>query len=119
MSLTIKIKENKKKESYYSMGNKDGRKYAPMKTQESFSSRAAFLTYKKGYNEALEGIYEDDDDDFDKEIKDLKSKSDMGNLVDALDGLTDEQLDLLEIGISHRAAVVRVHTSASVRANRR
>lgn len=97
-------------ESYYSMGNKDGRKYAPMKTQESFSSRVAFLTYKKGYNEALEGIYEDDDADFDKEIKDLKSKSDMGNLVDALDGLTDEQLDLLEMGFGDGEKATKMNT---------
>lgn len=113
MSFKINVQEtktNKKQESYYSMGNRDGRKYAPMKTQESFSSRAAFLTYKKGYNEALEGIYEDDDADFDKEIKDLKSKSDMGNLVDALDGLTDEQLDLLEMGFGDGEKATKMNT---------
>ena len=43
-------------ESFYSQGNRDGRTYAPMKTQESFPNRAAFLSYKKGYNEALDGI---------------------------------------------------------------
>lgn len=86
-------------ESYYSQGNRDGRKYAPMKTQESFPNRVAFLSYKKGYNEALDGIYEETGDQaFDKEVKDLKSKSDMGSLVNALDGLTDEQLALLEKG---------------------
>ena len=89
----------KNSESYYSQGNRDGRKYAPMKTQESFPNRAAFLSYKKGYNEALDGIYEETgDQEFDKEVKDLKSKSDMGSLVNALDGMTDEQLALLEKG---------------------
>lgn len=87
------------KESYYSQGNRDGRVYAPMKAQESFPNRAAFLSYKKGYNEALEGIYEETGDPaFDKEVKDLKSKPGMDSLVDALDGLTDEQLALLEKG---------------------
>ena len=86
-------------ESYYSQGNRDGRVYAPMKAQESFPNRAAFLSYKKGYNEALEGIYEETGDPaFDKEVKDLKSKPGMDSLVTALDGLTDEQLDLLEKG---------------------
>lgn len=89
----------KRGEAYYSQGNRDGRKYAPMKTQESFPNRAAFLSYKKGYNEALDGIYEETgDQEFDKEVKDLKSKSDMGSLVNALDGMTDEQLALLEKG---------------------
>ena len=70
-----------------------------MKAQESFPNRAAFLSYKKGYNEALEGIYEETGDPaFDKEVKDLKSKPGMDSLVDALDGLTDEQLALLEKG---------------------
>lgn len=110
MSFKIKVKETKKKESYYSMGNRDGRKCAPMKAQESFSSRAAFLTYKRGYNEALDGIYEDDDADFEKEIKDLKSKSDMGNLVDALDDLTDEQLALLEMGFGDGEKATKMNT---------
>lgn len=48
-----------KGESYYSQGNRDGRECLPMKTQESFHSRAAFLTYKTGYNDALDGIYEE------------------------------------------------------------
>lgn len=116
MSFKIKVKETKKKESYYSMGNKDGRKYAPMKTQESFSSRAAFLTYKKGYNEAIEGIYEDDDADFDKEIKNLKSKSSLGNLVSSLDNLTDEQLALLEMGFGdgEKATEMDVEENAEI-----
>ncbi|MBR4407748.1 MAG: hypothetical protein IKT27_05490 [Clostridia bacterium] len=105
-TLTSCILDNKpsaptesKGEAYYSQGNRDGRNYAPMKTQESFPNRAAFLSYKKGYNEALDGIYEETgDQEFDKEVKDLKSKSDMGSLVNALDGLTDEQLALLEKG---------------------
>ena len=94
-----KDSESKQGESYYSQGNRDGRNYAPMKTQESFPNRVAFLSYKKGYNEALDGIYEETGDQaFDKEVKDLKSKSDMGSLVNALDGMTDEQLALLEKG---------------------
>ena len=84
--------------SFYSVGNRDGRNYAPMKTQESFPSRAAFLSYKTGYNEALEGIYETDNPQFDAEINDLKAKSDMPALVTALNDLTDEQKDLLEMG---------------------
>lgn len=96
---SAKDSESKQGESYYSQGNRDGRNYAPMKTQESFPNRVAFLSYKKGYNEALDGIYEETGDQaFDKEVKDLKSKSDMGSLVNALDGLTDEQLALLEKG---------------------
>ena len=95
----VKKSSETKGEAYYSQGNRDGRKYAPMKTQESFPNRAAFLSYKKGYNEALDGIYEETgDQEFDKEVKDLKSKSDMGSLVNALDGMTDEQLALLEKG---------------------
>lgn len=93
--------ENKttKKESYYSQGNHDGRWFRPAKAQESFPSQAAFLSYKKGYNEALDGIYEETGDPaFDKEVKDLKSKPGMDSLVNALDGLTDEQLALLEKG---------------------
>lgn len=112
MSLTIKMRETKKKESYYAMGNRDGRKCAPMKTQESFSSRAAFLTYKRGYNEALDGIYEDDDADFNKEIQDLKSKSSMGSLVDALDNLTDEQLALLEMGFGDGEKATKMKTDS-------
>ena len=84
--------------SFYSVGNRDGRNYAPMKTQESFHSRAAFLSYKTGYNEALDGIYETDNPQFDAEINDLKAKSDMPSLVTALNDLTDEQKDLLEMG---------------------
>lgn len=84
--------------SFYSVGNRDGRNYAPMKTQESFPSRAAFLSYKTGYNEALEGIYETDNPQFDAEINDLKAKSDMPALVTALNDLTDDQKNLLEMG---------------------
>ena len=112
MSFKIKVKETKKKESYYSMGNKDGRKYAPMKTQESFPNRAAFLSYKKGYNEALDGIYEETGDpDFDKEVKDLKSKPGMDSLVSALDGLTDEQLALLEKGFGDGEYAEKMNTA--------
>ena len=114
MSFKIKVKETKKKESYYSMGNKDGRKYAPMKTQESFSSRAAFLTYKKGYNEALDGIYEADDADFDKEIQNLKSKTSMGSLVNALDDLTEDQLDLLELGFGNGEKATKMDVEENV-----
>lgn len=104
--------ESKQGESYYSQGNRDGRNYAPMKTQESFPNRVAFLSYKKGYNEALDGIYEETGDQaFDKEVKDLKSKSDMGSLVNALDGLTDEQLALLEKGFGDGAYAEKMDTT--------
>lgn len=99
-------------ESFYSQGNRDGRKYAPMKTQESFPNRAAFLSYKKGYNEALDGIYEETGDpDFDKEVKDLKSKPGMDSLVSALDGLTDEQLALLEKGFGDGEYAEKMNTA--------
>lgn len=45
-------------ESYYTQGNRDGQKYNPAKMQESFPSRAAYLSYKKGYRDGCEGIYE-------------------------------------------------------------
>lgn len=107
-----KDSESKQGESYYSQGNRDGRNYAPMKTQESFPNRVAFLSYKKGYNEALDGIYEETGDQaFDKEVKDLKSKSDMGSLVNALDGLTDEQLALLEKGFGDGAYAEKMDTT--------
>lgn len=99
-------------EAFYSQGNRDGRKYAPMKTQESFPNRAAFLSYKKGYNEALDGIYEETGDpDFDKEVKDLKSKPGMDSLVSALDGLTDEQLALLEKGFGDGEYAEKMNTA--------
>lgn len=99
-------------ESFYAQGNRDGRKYAPMKTQESFPNRAAFLSYKKGYNEALDGIYEETGDpDFDKEVKDLKSKPGMDSLVSALDGLTDEQLALLEKGFGDGEYAEKMNTA--------
>lgn len=99
-------------ESFYSQGNRDGRKYAPMKTQESFPNRAAFLSYKKGYNEALDGIYEETGDpEFDKEVKDLKSKPGMDSLVSALDGLTDEQLALLEKGFGDGEYAEKMNTA--------
>lgn len=104
--------ESKQGEAYYSQGNRDGRKYAPMKTQESFPNRAAFLSYKKGYNEALDGIYEETGDpDFDKEVKDLKSKPGMDSLVSALDGLTDEQLALLEKGFGDGEYAEKMNTA--------
>lgn len=99
-------------ESFYTQGNRDGRKYAPMKTQESFPNRAAFLSYKKGYNEALDGIYEETGDpEFDKEVKDLKSKPGMDSLVSALDGLTDEQLALLEKGFGDGEYAEKMNTA--------
>lgn len=106
----VKKSSETKGEAYYSQGNRDGRNYTPMKTHESFPSRAAFLSYKKGYNEALDGIYEADDAEFNKEIKDLKSKSNMGSLVDALDNLTDEQLDLLELGFGDGEKATKMDT---------
>ena len=93
--------ENKttKKESYYSQGNHDGRWFRPAKAQESFPSQAAYLSYKKGYNDGSLGIYEaTNDPKFDAEIKDLKSKKDMPELVSSLNNLTPEQLVLLEKG---------------------
>jgi len=93
--------ENKttKKESYYSQGNHDGRWFRPAKAQESFPSQAAYLSYKKGYNDGSLGIYEaTNDPKFDAEIKDLKSKKDMPELVSSLNNLTTEQLVLLEKG---------------------
>lgn len=108
----VKKSSETKGEAYYSQGNRDGRKYAPMKTQESFPNRAAFLSYKKGYNEALDGIYEETGDpDFDKEVKDLKSKPGMDSLVSALDGLTDEQLALLEKGFGDGEYAEKMNTA--------
>lgn len=43
-------------------------------------------------------IHETDNQDFDKEIKDLKSNKEMPDLVNALNNLTEDQLDLLELG---------------------
>ena len=108
----VKKSSGTKGEAYYSQGNRDGRKYAPMKTQESFPNRAAFLSYKKGYNEALDGIYEETGDpEFDKEVKDLKSKPGMDSLVSALDGLTDEQLALLEKGFGDGEYAEKMNTA--------
>ena len=45
-------------ESYYTQGNRDGQKFNPAKMQESFPSRAAYLSYKKGYQDGCDGIYE-------------------------------------------------------------
>lgn len=103
------IKENKKMNSY-SLGNKDGRNYAPMKVRENFEDKASYLSYKRGYMDALDGIYEADDADFDKEIKDLQSKSNMGSLVAALDNLTDEQLALLELGFGNNQKATKMET---------
>ena len=106
----MNIKQHNKSESFYSMGNRDGRNFAPMKARESFESGAAYLSYRNGYNDGMDGIYEADDAEFDKEIKDLKSKPNMGNLVDALDNLTDEQLDLLELGFGDGEKATKMDT---------
>ena len=45
-------------ESYYTQGNRDVQKFNPAKMQESFPSRAAYLSYKKGYQDGCDGIYE-------------------------------------------------------------
>lgn len=110
MGLKIKIKENKK-ESSYAVGNRDGRHYAPMKSQESFPSRADYLSYRHGYNDAVDGIYEDDSDDFEKEVQDLKAQKGMPELVDALNDLTDEQLDLLQLGFGDGELADKMETA--------
>ena len=45
-------------ESYYTQGNRDGQKFNPAKMQESFPNKAAYLSYKKGYQDGCDGIYE-------------------------------------------------------------
>lgn len=45
-------------ESYYTQGNRDGQKFNPAKMQESFPNKAAYLSYKKGYQDGCVGIYE-------------------------------------------------------------
>lgn len=84
--------------SFYSKGNHDGMYSVPAKHRSMFESVQDFMEYERGYKDACEGIYEDEVDDFNKEVADLKSNKDMGSLVDALNGLDDEQLDLLEMG---------------------
>lgn len=92
--------ENKttKKESYYTQGNRDGQMYCPAKAQESFPSRIAFLSYKKGYLDGCNGIYETNNPEFDKEVDILRSQTEMPELVNMLNSLNKEQRDLLELG---------------------
>lgn len=95
----------------YSLGQKHGRIYKKALTCESFGSRAEYLSYAKGYRDAMDGIYESDNKDFDKEIKTLKSKADMPQLVDALNGLSDEQLELLELGFGDGELATKMDTT--------
>lgn len=85
-------------ESYYTQGNRDGQMYCPAKAQESFPSRIAFLSYKKGYLDGCNGIYETNNPDFDKEVDILRSQTEMPELVNMLNSLNKEQRDLLELG---------------------
>ena len=85
-------------ESYYTQGNRDGQMYCPAKAQESFPSRIAFLSYKKGYLDGCNGIYETNNPEFDKEVDILRSQTEMPELVNMLNSLNKEQRDLLELG---------------------
>ena len=89
------------KESYYSQGNRDGQMYRPAKAQESFPSRIAFLSYKKGYMDGSSGIYETNNPEFDKEVDILRSQTEMPELVNMLNSLNKEQKDLLELGFGN------------------
>ena len=104
-TLTSCILDNKQsaptesiKESYYTQGNRDGQMYCPAKAQESFPSRIAFLSYKKGYLDGCNGIYETNNPEFDKEVDILRSQTEMPELVNMLNSLNKEQRDLLELG---------------------
>lgn len=88
-------------ESYYTQGNHDGQMYCPAKAQESFPSRIAFLSYKKGYLDGCNGIYETNNPDFDKEVDILRSQSEMPELVNMLNSLNKGQKDLLELGFGN------------------
>lgn len=46
----------------------------------------------------------------DQQVKDLKQDKDMASLVDALNGLTDDQLDLLELGFGDGALATEMET---------
>lgn len=50
--------ETMKKESYYTSGNRDGQWAKPMRAKESFPNPAAYVSYKKGYNDGTQGICE-------------------------------------------------------------
>lgn len=50
--------ETMKKESYYTSGNRDGQWAKPMRAKESFPNPAAYVSYRKGYNDGTQGIYE-------------------------------------------------------------
>lgn len=50
--------ETMNKESYYTAGNRDGQWAKPMRAKESFPNSAAYVSYKKGYNDGTQGIYE-------------------------------------------------------------
>ncbi|MBR4792562.1 MAG: hypothetical protein IK038_02745 [Bacteroidaceae bacterium] len=88
-------------ESYYTQGNRDGQMYCPAKAQESFPSRIAFLSYKKGYLDGCNGIYETNNPEFDKEVDILRSQTEMPELVNMLNSLNKEQRDLLELGFGN------------------
>lgn len=50
--------ETMNKESYYISGNRDGQWAKPMRAKESFPNPAAYVSYKKGYNDGTQGICE-------------------------------------------------------------
>ena len=56
--LSKKGTETMKKESYYTAGNRDGQWAKPMRAKESFPNPAAYVSYKKGYNDGTQGICE-------------------------------------------------------------